>query len=255
MRSVTQTQPSLKASSAPKLNLSIIIRSTLFNFLMATLIVFFGITGLFIFWTPFRVRYAYISCWSKSTIWLAKVLCGIKYEIEGFENIEHQHAIAVCNHQSTWETLFLQVLLGPQSWVLKRELLWIPFFGWGLGLLEPIAINRAKKGSIKFVVKKGIEKLNDKRWVVIFPQGTRVKPGEKKRFSRGAAVLSQGSKQPVVPIAHNAGIVWPKNSFFKYPGTISVKIGKAIYPKDEPPENMTEHLQRWFDEQLDTMPH
>jgi 1-acyl-sn-glycerol-3-phosphate acyltransferase len=238
-------ETSLPLQGPTKLNASIVLRSILFNALMILLTVFFSLSGLMIFWSPFKVRYAYITTWSKTIIWLAKTICGVKYQINGYEHLTKENAIVLCNHQSTWETLFLQKILPPQTWVLKKQLLNIPFFGWGLSLLEPIAIDRKKKQSIKFLIKHGIKRLKQGRWVVIFPEGTRVKPGEKKKFSRSGAALATAANYPVIAIAHNAGTYWPKNSFFKFPGTIRVNISEVFDPNKHTPQSLTGAIQDW----------
>lgn len=250
MTSKTHTAATHRSPSS--WNIAIVLRSLIFNSVMVVFTLFFSLTGLLLFWTPFKIRYFYITRWSHVTIFLAKYLCGIRYTIHGKEHLPSKTSIVLCNHQSTWETLFLQTLLPPQCWVLKKELLTMPFFGWALKLLEPIAIDRSKKNSIKELVLQGTAKLKDGRWVVIFPEGTRVKKGQKKRYSRSGAALAQSAQDfPIVPIAHNAGLFWPKNSFLKYPGTIQVFIGKALLPHEHNPEDLTQTIQRWVEEKLE----
>lgn len=206
--------------------------------------------ALLIAFTPYRFRYRVITSWSKLVIWLARVICGLEYDIEGLENIPEKPAILLCNHQSAWETLFLQVLLPYQCWVLKKSLLYIPFFGWGLALLEPIAIDRKKSASVKQLIRQGKKRLQQGRWIVIFPEGSRVLPGETKRFSRSGASLSQATQTPILPVAHNAGVFWPKNSFIKNPGKIKVIIGKPISPEGKTIDEIYEESTRWIQDKL-----
>ncbi|HET9844042.1 MAG TPA: lysophospholipid acyltransferase family protein [Gammaproteobacteria bacterium] len=181
---------------------------------------------------------------------MAKHICGIRYEIEGLENLPATNAVVLCNHQSTWETLFLQTLLPMQTWVLKKELLWIPFFGWGLGLLQPIAIDRNKKSSIKSLMETGRQRLTEGRYIIVFPEGTRLKPGEQRKYSRSGAALAQATSSYILPIAHNAGNFWPKNSFLKYPGVIKVCIGKVLDPKHFTVDSLTQSAQEWIYSQV-----
>lgn len=127
-----------------------------------------------------------------------------------------------------WETIFMQVLLPEQSWVLKKELLHIPVFGWGLALLNPIAINRKNIHSVKELIQQGTKRLKNGRWIIIFPEGTRVAPKVHHRYSRSGAALARASGYAVVPIAHNAGLFWPRGFFIKKPGTIQIVIGPVI---------------------------
>lgn len=193
--------------------------------------IFVYLTGMLLFAFPYRVRYYYITSWSHFVIWWAKIICNIRYEVQGKSNLAIKNGIILCKHQSAWETLFLQTLLGPQSWVLKKELLKIPFFGWGLAMIEPIAIDRSKKGSsAKQLIEQGKKYLQDGRWVIIFPEGSRIDVGKQGKYSRSGALLAKDSGYPIIPIAHNAGLFWPRNAFIKKPGTITVIVGSPIYP-------------------------
>ncbi|HED39056.1 MAG TPA: 1-acyl-sn-glycerol-3-phosphate acyltransferase, partial [Chromatiales bacterium] len=147
-------------------------------------IVVFAILCLFTAPFPFSVRYGFLSQWARLNLWWLRVTCGVRYQIEGRENIPERNAIVMSKHQSTWETLALQVIFPPQVWVMKRELLKVPFFGWGLAMLEPIAIDRKARGRARQqLIEQGTERLKKGRWVVIFPEGTRIPPGEKGRYA------------------------------------------------------------------------
>lgn len=169
--------------------------------------------------------------WERSVLWALRVLCGLDYRVSGQEHLrQDQGQIVLSNHQSAWETIALGTLLPtPQTWVMKRELLRIPFFGWALGLFSPIAIERsARRQALKQLLTLGAERLANGHTVVIFPEGTRVEPGRLKRFGIGGAMLAAQTNMPVVPIAHNAGYFWGRNQLRKRPGTIEVVIGPPI---------------------------
>lgn len=203
------------------------------------------LTVLF-FFAPFRMRYFIATSWSRFVIFWAKLICGLSYKVEGRENLPKNGAIIISNHQSTWETLFMQVLLPVQSWVLKRELLFIPFFGWGLYLIEPIAIRRNKLNSISELIEQGTKRLKQGRFVVIFPEGTRVAANHLGKFSRSAAALAEASQFPVVPLAHNAGKFWPRGFFIKRPGTVIVRIGPIIDPKGKTATEINDLARNWI---------
>ncbi|MCA8967724.1 MAG: 1-acyl-sn-glycerol-3-phosphate acyltransferase, partial [Planctomycetes bacterium] len=155
--------------------------------------------------------------------------CGLTFEVLGLENVPAEPAVVLCKHQSAWETLGLQLVFSPQVWVLKRELLWIPFFGWGLAMMRPIAIDRsAGRRAVEQVVEQGRERLESGNFVVVFPEGTRVPPGYKRRYKQGGATLAQRSGRAVVPVAVNSGEYWPRNSFLKHPGRITMVVGPPI---------------------------
>jgi 1-acyl-sn-glycerol-3-phosphate acyltransferase len=185
-------------------------------------------------------------------LWLLRHICKLTYRIEGMENITEQGVVVLCKHQSTWDTMILQVILPPVRWVLKRELLRVPFFGWGLAMMKPIAIDRsAGRKAVAQLVEQGRPMLDDGYWVIVFPEGTRTRPGEKKRYKQGGSILAVETGHPVVPIAHNAGEFWPRHSFLKWPGTISLRIGPAIETRDKSAEQVTELAHDWIEGQME----
>jgi 1-acyl-sn-glycerol-3-phosphate acyltransferase len=192
-----------------------------------------------------------IRSYGLAAIFLLKHLCRIGYSIEGKENIPTDTSIIFCKHQSTWETLALQVYFPPQTFVIKRQLLLIPFFGWGLSAMNPIAIDRgAGRSAITQIVKQGIERLKNGIWIVIFPEGTRGQPGKKTKYKLGGAILAVESGYPIVPVAHNAGSYWPKGQFLKKPGSITMVIGPSIQTKGRKPEEVMAEAEQWIETQM-----
>jgi 1-acyl-sn-glycerol-3-phosphate acyltransferase len=202
---------------------------------------------LLAFALPVKSRYFLGSMWAKGTITLSKWICGLDYKIEGLENLPAGAAIALSNHQSTWETLVYQKILPPQLWVVKKELLSVPVFGWGLALCEPIAIDRkAGRKAMDQLLDQGVQKLAQGRWIVIFPEGTRTAPGVKAKYKIGGAMLASKVDYPIVPIATNAGEYWPKHSLIKWPGTIRVVIGKPIYGHGRSANEINQQVEAWI---------
>ncbi len=229
------------------------IRSFMFSAGMLISMLFFSVAGvtLYLLFVPFSIRYRFITQWSRFTLWWLNLTCGIDYEVEGEEQIPDQPAILFCKHQSTWETLALQQIFPPQVWVLKRELMWLPLFGWAMATLKPIAIDRnAGRKAVKKIIEVGTERLRSGLWVVIFPEGTRVPPGETKRFGIGGALLAAKSGYPVIPVAHNAGEFWPRRAFLKKPGTVKVVIGSLIESKGRSAAEINQLAQEWIEKTM-----
>lgn len=201
---------------------------------------------------PYTARYYITARWNVFIIWLAKYLCGIEYQIKGAENLPDSPAILLCKHQSAWETIFLFCKMPrPLIFVLKKELLNIPFFGWALRLLRMISIDRKNtKSALKKVISKGQKRLRDGQWIIMFPEGTRTKAGEKGKYKHGGTRLAIATNTVVVPIAVNAGHLWPKGKFIKYPGLITVSIGKPINPDNHTPESMMQEVENWIESEM-----
>ena len=227
-----------------------VVRSTLFALALCLVTPPYALFALLTFPLPRMTRYRLISGWSRLVIRLARWILGIEWRVEGRENLPARPAVILSKHQSAWETMAFQLIFPPQVLVLKRELLWIPFFGWGLALMSPIAINRSRgMRALRTIARRGRERLAQGFWVVVFPEGTRVAPGSQREYHPGGAWLASASGAPVVPVAHNAGLLWPRNAFLKRPGTVTVRIGPPIDATNRDPQTINELARTWIEEQ------
>ena len=227
------------------------IRSLLYYLFMAPslIILFFGL--LFTYPFDYKYRASLTRSWALFQMWLLKVFCGITYEVEGMENLPSTAYIALPKHQSTWETIASNFLFRRPAWVFNHELFKIPFFGWGLYLIEPVGIDRGTpRAALHQLVTMGDKLLKNGRTMVIFPEGTRVPPGEKVKFEPGGSLLAVRTETPVIPVALNAGECWPKESFRKYPGHIKVIIGPLIQSKGLKARELNEKVEAWIDKTM-----
>jgi 1-acyl-sn-glycerol-3-phosphate acyltransferase len=227
------------------------LRSTVFAVVQLCLTVVFAVISLLTFAFKPRTRYRIITTWSRLVIALAKIVCGVHYRVIGSENLPTEPCIVLSKHQSAWETLAYQAILPPQVWVLKRELLSVPFFGWGLAMMSPIAIDRGSAArALKQTLEQGKDRLANGWWIVLFPEGTRTAPGRRGRYRLGGAWLACRTGAPVVPVAHNAGTLWRRNAFVKYPGTITVSIGPTIHPAGMSAEALNRKVEDWIENEV-----
>ena len=229
-------------------NVILLLRSLLFS---AGLLLSIGIVAPLVilgFALPFVWRYRISQYCTRFAIGWLRVTCRIDYRVSGAEHIPDRPVIVMAKHQSTWETLFLQHYLPPLAWVVKRELLWVPFFGWALALLRPIAINRqARTSAVRQVIQQGIAHLRQGQWVLIFPEGTRVAPGVRQRYGTGGAVLAVRGGVPILPVAHNAGEFWPRGGFLKRPGTVQVVFGPLIASEGCSAQALNHQVEEWIE--------
>jgi len=197
----------------------------------------------------FEKRYRFVNHWTRATMWLLRYLNGVHIEVEGLENIPRgQPVVLMSNHQSQWETFYLQLLVSPQATVLKRELLWVPFFGWAVALLKPIAIDRGKATqALKTVLRVGKQRLDAGISVVIYPEGTRQAPGTLGKFNGGGTALALRAGVPILPVVHNAGDCWPARSIKRFPGTIRLVIGEPIAVDGKKAEQLNQEVFYWME--------
>ncbi len=230
------------------------LRSLLFYIGQVLAVLVFSPLPLLLLPLPYQRRYRILTLWGRFVIWWLEKTCQLRYQIQGLENLPATPAIILSKHQSAWETIVYQQIFPMQVWLLKRELLNIPIFGWGLRTLQPIAIDRKNiRQSMQQIVDQGKERLARGLWVVIFPEGTRVAPGEKKRYGIGGAMLAAQSGYPVVPVAHNSGKFWLPNGFLKRPGTIQVIIGPVIDSNGKTAKEINVLTEKWIEETMVTL--
>jgi 1-acyl-sn-glycerol-3-phosphate acyltransferase len=228
-----------------------VLRSTLYSLLQIIITPLYFLIILAAFPLPPIRRYRITSGWAHIMLFLLRLICGIRYRVIGSEHIPAAPSIILSKHQSAWETLAFQQIFPAQVWVLKKELLRVPFFGWGLALTSPIAIDRSsRKAALKQIVEQGKDRLKQGFWIVIFPEGTRIAPGKKGKYGIGGAWLATHVGVPVVPVAHNAGEFWGRNSFLKLPGTITVSIGEPIDPVGMEPGDLNTKVESWIETEM-----
>ena len=231
------------------------LRSFLFTaFMMLSAVLYGAFMGL-CFWLPYRTQFAIGRSWAKMIFWMLDHLCGLRFHVTGRENIPPGNHIVMSNHTSAWETIAQFLLFPEQVWVLKRELLWIPFVGWGLKMLHPIAIDRgAGQKAVNQVIEQGQERLAAGLWVIIFPEGTRVAPGKTRKYGISGALLAGASGRLIVPLSHDAVKYWTRRSLLKKPGTIQVVIGKPIDPAGKEPRQLNDEVRSAIEAGLAGMP-
>jgi 1-acyl-sn-glycerol-3-phosphate acyltransferase len=231
------------------------LRSALFYLGLAPATVLFSLIGIVILPLPRRWRYQVITRWSRFAMLWLRVTCGLGWRVTGRENIPAEPCVILCKHQSAWETITLQMIFPPQCQVLKKELLRVPFFGWGLASLNPIAIDRAAGArALRHVLSAGKQRIADGWWVLIFPEGTRIPPGKRGRYTAGGAALALQAGCPIVPVAHNAGVFWPRNSLRKQAGVIDVVIGAPLRAEGRSAAELTEAAESWIEARCAELP-
>jgi 1-acyl-sn-glycerol-3-phosphate acyltransferase len=225
-----------------------VVRSAAFALLQLVVTPPWAIVSVLTFPLPLRSRYAVVSTWSRFMVWSAERICGIRYRVVGMENVPPEPCVIVAKHESAWETLAFQKIFPPQVWVVKRELLRIPFFGWGLAMLSPIAIDRkAGPRALKQMIEQGRERLARGFFIVVFPEGTRSAPGKRGVYRSGGAWLALETGAAILPVAHNAGTYWPRNAFVKQPGTITVSIGRIVRAEGRNAATLMQNIEQWIE--------
>jgi len=219
-------------------------------------------TGFFLLWTfcygifftfaslllPFRGRFALARIWARVILAVLRWTCRLDYRVEGREHLPQGNHIALIKHSSSWETVAQALLVPPHVWVLKRELTWIPFVGWGIRLLRAIAVDRGGgPAAVRGVLEQGKARLAEGEWIVFFPEGTRMPPGETRKYGVSGALLASEADRLIVPIAHDAGYYWPRRGLLKKPGTIRVVIGAPIAAAGRNPREVNAEAQAWIE--------
>jgi 1-acyl-sn-glycerol-3-phosphate acyltransferase len=224
------------------------LRSLVFTTFFFATSLLFGAVILLVGWLPYRRRFVLARAWAWTQLTAVRLLCGLDYTVEGLEHIPAGNHISYWRHSSAWETMAQAIVFPPQAWVLKREILWIPFVGWATRLMKPIAIDRsARAAAVNQVVSQGRERLAEGIWVLIFPEGTRVGIGERRRYGMSGALLATQTGAKIVPVAHNAGRFWARRGVLKKRGTIRVIIGPPIDTLGRDPREVNEEARAWID--------
>jgi 1-acyl-sn-glycerol-3-phosphate acyltransferase len=231
---------------------TLFLRSLLFAVLVALLTIVWAFVCMLVSPLPYNKRYWVTARWNVTVVWLGKVLCGMNYRVIGVENLPDEPVVLLSKHQSAWETIFyLMYMPRPLVFVFKKELHYIPFFGWGLALLRMIPIDRSKgKDAFAHVVIQGKKRLANGQWIIMFPEGTRIPVGQKGFYKGGGARLAVETNATVVPLAVNSGDCWPKNSFVKQPGLITVSIGKPISVAGKTPVEVMQEVETWIEAEM-----
>lgn len=199
----------------------------------------------------FRAGAAVASTYAKIMLGWVELTCGITYEVSGWENVPREPVVLMAKHQSAWETIFMEARFPPQCWIVKKELLWLPFVGWSLVAIRAIAIDRKNgKSARDQIVEQGARRLKQGMWISIFPEGTRVAPGKRGRYGIGGALLATKTGAPILPIAHNAGEMWPRYAFRKRPGCVKVVIGPLIRTQGRDVISVNNEVESWIEGQM-----
>jgi len=227
------------------------IRSALFLVGAVVVTAIFGILvslgGLFGYRPASKLAQVYCRILLKWVEWT----CGIRYRVEGFEHVPDFPVVVMAKHQSAWETLFMEGTFPPQCWIVKRELLWLPFVGWGLMAVRAISIDRSSGHAARDqILEQGAKRLKQGMWVSIFPEGTRIPPGKRGRYGIGGSYLATRTGTPILPIAHNAGEVWGRYAFRKRPGLVTVVIGPLIRTEGRDTGAVNAEVENWIEGQM-----
>jgi 1-acyl-sn-glycerol-3-phosphate acyltransferase len=228
------------------------LRSAAYLLVLTVTVIPWALVVLAAFVTPLSTRYWLCTRWTRFAILAARRVCGITWRVEGWENLPDGPAILLPKHQSTWETFWLPSFVPRQlTFVYKRELHLVPFFGWAMASLKMINIDRSRgQDAFEQVVRQGSAHLRDGWWIVIFPEGTRTPPGSTRRYKTGGARLAVRTGTPVVPIAVNSGEVWPRRAFLKTPGEITISIGAPISTEGRTVDQVSSLVESWIETEM-----
>lgn len=232
--------------------ITLFLRSLVFVLLMVVATVVWAPLCFLFAPLPYNQRHFMTSLWNRFVIWAGKVICGMRYQFKGHENLPDAPVVLLSKHQSAWETIFmLYAMPRPLVYVFKKELLYIPFFGWAIGLMRMIPIDRGNaRDAFAQVIAHGRKRLADGQWIIMFPEGTRSLVGKQGKYKGGGARLAIETNTLVVPVALNAGECWPKNSFIKKPGLITVSLGKPISPEGKTSAELMQQVENWIESEM-----
>jgi len=228
-----------------------LVRSIIFTVLMFLSVLPWSMVVVAGRLSGYPASYALVVMWARGIFWLLNKLCHLNFRVEGAGNIPQQNSVVLLKHSSAYETLAQFFLFPRQCWVLKRELLWAPFLGWAVAAVRPIAIDRgAGQQAVSQVLTKGKARLDEGDWVMIFPEGTRMPPGETRRYGLSGVLLAQEAGRLLVPVAHNAGDYWPRRGLRKRPGSVTFRIGPPVDPAGREPREVNQEIQNWVEAQV-----
>ena len=230
------------------------LRALIYYLLLVVIVVPYWVLVMCVALLPRIPRWKIIAGWPRMSAWLAIPVLGIHYEVRGLENIPADPVVILSKHSSAWETLAYSGIFPPHVYVMKRELMWLPFLGWGLALFSPIFINRAdRKNALRRTVEIGKQRLAQGFCIMVYPEGTRIAVGTRARYKLGGAHIAVQTGARVLPVAHNAGLLWPRNSFLKRPGKVTVVIGEPIDSAGHTPEQLMRKVEDWIEGQVETL--
>ena len=227
------------------------VRALVFLLFQILVTPFYAVAMLLFFWLPRVPLYKMAASWCSVVLFGARWICGIRHRVVGLENVPTTPSIVLSKHSSTWETLALTQFFPPLAYVAKKELLSIPFFGWGFRLASPITIDRsAGTDAMQQIAVQGRERFSQGFWIVLYPEGTRIRPGLRSKYKTGGARLAIELGVPVIPVAHNAGYLWPKGLFGKCPGTVTMSIGKPIPSLGRETQSLMAEVESWIEDEI-----
>ena len=230
------------------------LRSLVFNALLFLSVAVWSIVVVCGRLFGYPVAYGLTVSWARWILAMCEKICRLRYVVEGMENLPRENSIVMLKHSSAYETIAQWVLFPRQTWVLKREVLWTPFLGWAVAGVRPIAINRgAGKRAVEQVVAQGRQRLAEGLWVMIFPEGTRMPPGQTRKYGVSGALLAVEAGKLLVPVAHNAGDYWPRRGWLKRPGLVIFRIGKPVDPAGREPREINAEIQEWIETEVAAM--
>ncbi|HET9339881.1 MAG TPA: lysophospholipid acyltransferase family protein [Casimicrobiaceae bacterium] len=227
------------------------LRGVLFLVYQALITPLYAAVMLATFWLPRVPRYLIAAHWCRMSLVGVRWICGVRWRVEGLDRIPSTPHVVMSKHSSTWETLALNIWLPPLAFVAKQELLKLPFFGWGFALASPITIDRsAGRDAMEQMVEQGRERFAQGFWIVVYPEGTRIRAGTRGRYKTGGARLATALDVPILPVAHNAGWLWPKGTVAKRPGEIAIVFGAPIATRGKDPAALTAEVERWIEDEV-----